>query len=123
MLASESPCQRILPDHKVLNVKEKPKDNNIALQTPGKGAAGCAQHMTHLVTSQVPMDDRRILQVQVVEPGQDLPRPLPDRLELQVSVLLPVLSQIARREELRDEVDAVMLVVMPTPAEAPAFQV
>ena len=69
------------------------------------------------------MDDRRILQVQVVEPGQDLSRPLPDRLELQVSVLLPVLSQIARREELRDEVDAVMLVVMPTPAEAQAFQI
>ena len=122
MLSSESTCQSILPEHKVLNVRRN-EGYDIALQTPGKGAACCAQHMTHLVTSQVPMDDRRILQVQVVEPGQDLSRPLPDRLELQVSVLLPVLSQIARREELRDEVDAVMLVVMPTPAEAQAFQI
>ena len=62
------------------------------------------------------MDDGWVLQVQVVEAGQDLPRPLAHRLQLQVAVLLPVLPQIPRREELCDEVDAVMLRVMPTPA-------
>ena len=70
----------------------------------------------YLVTSQVSMDDRRILQVQVVKSRQYLACPLPDCLELQVSMFLSILSQIARCEEFRDEVDAVVVGVMPTPA-------
>ena len=54
--------------------------------------------------------------MQVVESRQNLACPLPDCLELQVSMLLSILSQIARCEELRDEVDAVVVGVMPTPA-------
>ena len=65
-------------------------------QTPDMGTAACyVHHMAHLVTSQVSMNNRRILQVQVVKSRQDLPRPLPDRLELQMSMFLPILSQIA----------------------------
>jgi len=62
------------------------------------------------------MDDWRVLQVEVVEARQDLPGPLPDSLQLQMPVLLSVLSQLAGREELCNEVDAVVLGVMPTPA-------
>ncbi len=65
------------------------------------------------------MYDRGILKVQVVEARQDLARPLAHSFELQVPVLLAVVAQVARGEELCDKVDAFVLRVMPTPAAAP----
>ena len=69
----------------------------------------------HLITTQVPVYNGRILAVQVLQAREQLPGPLLHSLQLQMLMALPVLSQVARGEELSDQVDAVVILILPSP--------
>jgi hypothetical protein len=59
------------------------------------------------------VDDAGVVGVQVVEPLEDLPRPLLERLDGDVAVALPVLAQAPRRADLGDEVEHAGVAVEP----------
>ena len=59
------------------------------------------------------MADGRVHGVQVLQPAQNLARHALHRLQIQVLVQVAVLPQVARREQLGDEVDAVLVRVLP----------
>ena len=59
----------------------------------------------HIAAVQVSVNNTGIVVVQVLEPHQDLPRPLLQRLDRHVAVLLPVLPQVPGGADLGDEVE------------------
>ena len=61
----------------------------------------------------MPMDDTGLVIVQIVQSFQDLLRPLLQRLDRNLPVFLPVLSQITGGTDLGDEIQSIVLIVAP----------
>ncbi len=67
------------------------------------------------VTSEVTVDDGRLLVVQILEAQEDLLRPLAHRPGINQLVPLPVVAQVPGREVLCHQVYAMLFHVLPTP--------
>ncbi|GLT57561.1 hypothetical protein SLA2020_305270 [Shorea laevis] len=67
----------------------------------------------HVPAIKIPVDDTGLVGMQIIQPFQDLLRPLLQRFHGYLPVFLPVCPQIARGTNLSDEIQGSMLIVVP----------
>lgn len=67
----------------------------------------------HIAAIEISVDDAGIMQVQIIQPIQNLFRPLLKGLHGNMPMLLPILPQIATSTNLGDEIQSVTLLIPP----------